>query len=335
VHTSGNVHLCVDNTNPFTGMGLQVNRINSPPVATNDSATTAKNTPVTIHVLANDTDADGNSLSVTNLSAAAHGTPTLNGDGTVTYSPNAGFLGTDTFTYTANDGTVDGNVATVTVTVKNTPPVGVADAASTFKNTPVTVNVLGNDSDADGDAISVSSLGGPAHGTATLNGDGTVAYAPNAGFSGTDSFTYRPFDATDAGNVTTVTVTVINRPPDCSHAAPSVTTLLWSPHGSFVSVNVLGVTDPDGVPVTIAISSIRQDEATGSNAPDGKGVGTSIAQVRSERLGNGDGRVYHIGFTALDGDGGTCSGAVTVAVPHDQGKGNNAVDGGALFDSTS
>ncbi len=331
---SGNVHLCVEQTTFFTGMGLVVDRIPSPPVAVDDAATTPKNTPVTIDVLANDTDADGDPLSVTNLTAPAHGSVALNADGTVTYSPNAGFLGTDTFTYTANDGTSDSNVATVTVEVKNTPPVGVDDAASTFKNTPVTINVLGNDSDADGDALSVTSLTAPAHGTAVLNADGTITYTPNTGFSGTDTFTYRPFDGTDPGNVTTVTVQVINRPPDCSAAHPSVATLLWSPNGGFVPINVLGVTDPDGDAVSITITSIRQDEPTGANAPDGKGVGTSTAQVRAERLGTGDGRVYHIGFTAGDGDGGTCSSTVTVAVPHDQGAGSTAVDGGPLFDST-
>jgi Big-like domain-containing protein len=334
VHTSGNVHLCVEDTTFFTSMGLVVDRINSAPVAADDSATTPKNTPVTIDVLGNDTDADGDALSVANLTTPAHGNVHLNADGTVTYTPNAGFLGTDTFTYTANDGTHDSNVATVSVEVRNTPPVGTDDSASTFKNTPVTINVLANDTDADGDAISVSSLGLPAHGTAALNADGTVTYSPNAGFSGTDTFTYRPFDGTDAGNVTTVTVQVINRPPDCSHAAPSVTTL-WPPNGRFVPVTVLGVTDPDGDPVAITVTSIRQDEPTGSNAPDGKGVGTSTAQVRAERLGSGDGRVYRIGFTADDGDGGACSGTVRVGVPHDQGNGNFAVDGGPLFDSTT
>jgi Bacterial Ig domain len=335
VHTSGNVHLCVEDTTFFTSMGLVVDRINSAPVAGDDSATTPKNTSVTIGVLGNDTDADGDALSVTNLTAPTHGTVALNADGTVTYAPNAGFLGTDTFTYTANDGTRDSNVATVTVEVRNTPPVGTDDSSSTFKNTAVTIDVLANDSDADGDPLSVTSLGAPGHGTASLNADGTVTYSPNAGFSGTDTFTYRPFDGTDAGNVTTVNVQVINRPPDCSHAAPSVTTLLWPPNGRFVPVNVLGVTDPDGDPVTITVTSIRQDEPTGSNAPDGKGVGTSTAQVRAERLGSGDGRVYAIGFTAADGDGGSCSGTVTVGVPHDQGNGNAAVDGGPLFDSTT
>ncbi|MFC2122740.1 hypothetical protein ACFLRP_03545 [Bacteroidota bacterium] len=138
-------------------------------------------------------------------------------------------------------------------------------------------------------------------------------------------------------------VEVCNEPPDCSNAAPSVS-MIWPPNHKFVPVTIDGVTDPDGDPVTITITSIMQDEPVdwawhtpgdGNFAPDGKGVGTDTAEVRAERSGSkkapGDGRVYHIGFTASDGKGGTCSGTVTVGVPHD--KKDTPVDGGALFNS--
>ena len=129
-----------------------------------------------------------------------------------------------------------------------------------------------------------------------------------------------------------------NEPPDCTNAAPSVTTI-WPPNHKFVSVNVVGATDPDGDPVTITIDAIFQDEPVDSNGngqhvPDGMGVATNTAQVRAERLGNGNGRVYHIFYTADDGNGGTCSGEVKVCVPHDQGQGANCVDGGAMYNST-
>lgn len=129
-----------------------------------------------------------------------------------------------------------------------------------------------------------------------------------------------------------------NAPPDCSRATPSVSKL-WSPDHKFVPISILGVTDPDGDPVSITINSIFQDEpvkevGSGSTCPDATGVGTATAQVRAERSGTGDGRVYHISFTADDGRGGTCTGEVKVCVPHDQGKGNNCVDEGALFNST-
>jgi hypothetical protein len=131
-----------------------------------------------------------------------------------------------------------------------------------------------------------------------------------------------------------------NQPPDCSNAKPSVDTL-WPPNHQFVDVNILGVTDPDGDPIKINIDKIWQDEPVdtngdGSFTPDGQGVGTPTAQVRAERSGTpkvpGNGREYHISFTASDGRGGECEGEVLVGVPHDQNK--PVVDDGALYDST-
>ncbi len=131
-----------------------------------------------------------------------------------------------------------------------------------------------------------------------------------------------------------------NRPPECSTAYPSVD-MLWPPNHRFWDIEVLGVTDPDGDPVTITIDSIWQDELVdergdGTFAPDGDGVGTSTAQVRAERSGRGDGRFYHITFTADDGKGGTCGGpdhVIKVIVAHDRRR-RPPVDGGPLFDST-
>jgi hypothetical protein len=135
-----------------------------------------------------------------------------------------------------------------------------------------------------------------------------------------------------------------NQPPDCSKAAASAPTL-WPPNHKFVDESILGVTDTDGDSVTITITGIRQDEpvlqhgtGSGNFCPDGTGVGTATADVRAERGGNpnipGDGRVYHIAFSADDGKGGTCTGTVAVCVPHDQGHGGGCIDEGPLFDST-
>jgi hypothetical protein len=135
-------------------------------------------------------------------------------------------------------------------------------------------------------------------------------------------------------------VEVLNRPPDCSAASPNVSTL-WPPNHQFVPINVLGITDPEGDSILITIDHIWQDEPVdtlgdGSFTPDGQGIGTTTAEVRAERAGSkkipGNGRVYHIGFTAADGHGGSCSGELLVGVPHD----NNNVpsDDGAIYDST-
>lgn len=137
-----------------------------------------------------------------------------------------------------------------------------------------------------------------------------------------------------------LTVKTANDPPDCSKAAPSVASL-WPPNHKFEAITIGGVVDPEGKPVTIIVTAIRQDEPTettgdGKFTPDGKGVGTATAEVRAERVGDpkspGNGRVYHIAFTATDPDGGSCSGTVKVGVPHDQA--SNPIDDGAKYDST-
>ena len=137
--------------------------------------------------------------------------------------------------------------------------------------------------------------------------------------------------------------TPCNAPPVCSGAIATPDEL-WPPNHKYRDVSVAGVTDPDGDPVAITITAIFQDEplnarGDGNTCPDGAGVGTDTASVRAERSGNkkvpGDGRVYHVGFMADDGQGGQCTGGVTVCVPHDQRPGHVCVDQGSLFDSTS
>jgi hypothetical protein len=129
-----------------------------------------------------------------------------------------------------------------------------------------------------------------------------------------------------------------NQPPDCTKAQPSVD-LLWPPNHKLVTISILGVTDSDGDPVSITVTGITQDEPVnglgdGDTSPDGFGIGTAQAQIRAERSGTGNGRVYAITFTADDGKGGVCTGRVTVGVPHDQGKGKIPIDDGQHYDST-
>ncbi len=131
---------------------------------------------------------------------------------------------------------------------------------------------------------------------------------------------------------------VLNRNPVCSAARPSESSL-WPPNHNFRPISIQGLTDPDGDPLTVGIVSIRQDEPTdphsnGSTCPAGRGLGTPIAEVRSERRGGGDGRVYHIRFRALDPKGGSCDGEVLVFVRHSNGGHGACGDQGALYDST-
>jgi len=115
---------------------------------------------------------------------------------------------------------------------------------------------------------------------------------------------------------------------ECTGAFPSIPTV-WPPNHKFVSESVLGVTD-------VEITGIFQDEPVANDAtcPDASGVGSAVAQVRAERDGPGNGRVYHIQFAATDtAIGSACRGEVQVCVPHDRGH-PNCKDGGALYDST-
>ena len=129
----------------------------------------------------------------------------------------------------------------------------------------------------------------------------------------------------------------LNASPVCD-AAVADPDRLFPPNHRFVPITVEAVTDPEGDPVTITVDSIFSDEAvdaadSGDTAPDGRGIGTGTAEVRAERVGGGNGRVYTIGFTATDTSGGSCSGEMTVAVP--VGRGGDAVDDGPQFDATA
>ena len=330
-------------------VSLSVNPANRAPVAAPDSYTTNEDTALTIAapgVLANDSDADGDALTVVLVSGPGHGTLTLNANGSFYYVPASNDFGTDTFTYQANDGKASSTVATVTIIVNsvNDTPVAQPGTATTPEDTPVSGMLQATD--ADGDPLTYALLTAPPsrEGEVVVNLNGTYTFTPNLNFFGTTSFTYTASDGHGgtARAVVTVVVTPVNDAPVCSTAKANPSQI-WPPNHKFVPISIRGVTDPDGNPVTIKVTSISQDEPTntdgdGSHTPDGKGVGTSKASVRAERSGTkktpGNGRVYHIDFTATDGKGGTCAGEVLVCVPHDQGGRSTCIDGGPLYDST-
>ncbi len=123
---------------------------------------------------------------------------------------------------------------------------------------------------------------------------------------------------------------------DCGAAYPSLDTL-WPPNHKLVPIDVLGINDPDGGPITVSIDGIFQDEPVngrgdGNTSPDATGIGTDKASVRAERAGPGNGRVYTVFFTASNDGGAQCNGSVTVSVPKSRNR--DAVNDGPLFDST-
>jgi cytochrome oxidase Cu insertion factor (SCO1/SenC/PrrC family) len=210
-------------------VSITVNPVNDPPDAVNDSAVTNEDTAVTIAVLSNDIDPDGDAISLITFTQGSKGTVTLNNNGTATktddklvYTPNTNFNGTDSFIYSISDGKGGTDTATVNITVNpiNDPPDAVNDYASTQQNTPITIAVLSNDTDPDGDPVRLETFTQGTKGTVTLNNNGTVdksddklVYTPNTNFLGTDSFTYSVSDGKGGTDIATVNLSVLSSVP--------------------------------------------------------------------------------------------------------------------------
>ena len=178
------------------------------PVAVDDTATVAEDSEVSVAVLSNDSDADGDTLTIESFTQGTNGSVVISGSNLV-YTPSANFNGSDSFTYTINDGTglTDTATVSVTVTAVNDNPVANDDSATTEEDVAVTISLVANDTDIDGDSLSIESVGTASNGSVVNNGNGTVTYTPNAGFFGSDSFTYVVSDGS-ATDTATVRVTV-------------------------------------------------------------------------------------------------------------------------------
>jgi Cys-rich repeat protein len=187
---------------------IQVGDDNGVPEAKPDTATASPGLPVEIDVLGNDSDPDGDALTLSEVTRPAHGRVEIV-DGKLVYVPDLDFVGTDTFVYTVCDETACVS-ATVTVEVEgelDSAPVALDDEHTVVKGQPLEIDdVLDNDFDLDGDALTVVAVGEARHGTVTLKGDGTIVYEPEEGFVGVDAFEVTVVD--ENGNTTTSTVFV-------------------------------------------------------------------------------------------------------------------------------
>jgi VCBS repeat-containing protein len=232
---------------------LQVNQSNDAPVAVDDSYSTNEDQTLNVNpnngVVGNDTDPENDDLTAVLVANVASGTLTLQPNGSFSFAPAAGFSGTVTFTYQADDGELRSNTATVTITVNavNDPPAAQPDTYTTAEDTtlvvPVANGVLANDTDPDdGATLTAALIGNAANGTLTLRPDGSFNFAPNANFSGTTSFTYQARDgaASSATATVTINVTAVNDAPFISNA-PATT----AKEGAAYSYT-LTATDPDG-----------------------------------------------------------------------------------------
>ena len=207
---------------------IHVTAVNDAPVAAKDAYTLAEDQPGGVHgnVLANDSDVDADpalnkagqaldTLTVSGHTNPQHGTLVMAANGDFTYTPNANYNGPDSFTYTVKDSAGATSTATVTlnVTPVNDAPVAVTDTYRTNEDTALVIaakdGVLANDSDVDtGDVLRAQLQTGPAHGTLTLEPDGSFKYVPTANYNGPDSFTYWAVDAAGEKSLATVNITV-------------------------------------------------------------------------------------------------------------------------------
>ncbi len=238
---------------------INVTNVNEPPTAVDDSYSTDEDTALNVPakgVLANDIDPDtGDTLTVTpapyNTTSVQGATVTVNADGSFSYDPTnatalqalAAATVNDTFTYTMTDGTVtDSATVTIEVTGIDDAPDAVDDSDTTPEETAVTISVLDNDSDAESDPISITNVGTPSNGTATINGS-TIVYTPTLNFAGQDSFTYT-ITANGKTDTATVTVTVTNQNDNPTNI--SLSNLSVAENQSIGTlVGNLSTTDPD------------------------------------------------------------------------------------------
>jgi hypothetical protein len=284
-------------TSDFT---LTVANVNDAPVANNDSATTDEDTPITVNVVGNDTDVDGDSLVVSSVTQSTNGTVTFAG-GSVTYTPNANFNGSDSFTYTVSDG--NGGTATatvsVTVTLVNDAPLANNDSTNTNEDAPVTVSLVANDIDVENDTLTVSAVTQGANGSVTFAG-GSVTYTPNGNFNGSDSFTYTVSDGNGGTAIATVnlTVTPVN---DAPLATDDITS---TNEDTPITVNVVA-NDTDVENDTLTVSAVTQ----GANGKVTFAAGL-VTYTPNANFNGSDSYTY----TVSDGNGGSATATVNVTV---------------------
>ena len=194
---------------------------NQAPTAVADSYTVVENQTLTEPapgILGNDTDSDDDALTAVLQTDVSNGTLTLNPNGSFTYTPDPDYTGPDSFTYFANDGELNSNIVTVSITVNPEPnqaPTAVADSYTVVENQTLTEpapGILGNDTDSDDDALTAVLQTDVSNGTLTLKSNGSFTYTPDPDFTGPDSFTYFANDGELNSNIVTVTITVNPEP---------------------------------------------------------------------------------------------------------------------------
>ncbi|HEY0991520.1 MAG TPA: Ig-like domain-containing protein, partial [Kofleriaceae bacterium] len=263
-----------DNRTGSATRQLRVIAVDDPPVAVNDTARIAEDTPLTIAaatLLANDSDPDGPSLAVTAVGNAQNGTVSLV-DGLVTFVPAHDHFGAASFEYTISDGTF-GATASVAITVDpvDDPPVAVDDSATLDEDAAArTIDVLANDTDVDGGSMTIASTTQPANGTVVASA-GSLTYRPRANYCNdgiaSDSFTYTLSPGSSTATVRIAVRCVV----DPVVAVNDVATVAQGSAGNRLDV-LVNDQNPDGGPITVLAVSAASSGAAVSIAPGGTGI---------------------------------------------------------------
>jgi hypothetical protein len=325
-------------------MDITVINVNHPPTAdAGPDQTVQENSPVELDGTGS-YDPDEDALTY-NWIQTSGSTISLSDHTTVQPSFTAPVVGstgeTLTFELTVSDGT-DSSTDTVSIIVENINHAPIADAGSDqTKNEESMVTLDGsNSSDPDNDLLTYqwTQTEGPSVALDLSDPIYPTFTAPQVSESGvilTFELIVNDGELPSEPDRVTINILNLNAPPACEFARAEPDSL-WPPNHKLKSIEVVGVTDPENGNVTITINSVTQDEPVnglgdGETSPDAV-IQDNDLLLRVERAGGGNGRVYQIGFTADDGSGGVCNGAVSVCVPHDKRRAE-CIDDGQNYDS--
>ena len=282
-------------------ISVDVGAVNDGPVTSGASVAGSEDAPISGSVAASDVDGDALSFAAAASGVPAHGTVTMNADGTFVYVPGANYNGTDSFTYTVSDGHGGTATGTVNVTVAsvNDGPVTAGGTASGTEDAPITGQLAGADVDGDALTFGLASNGGPSHGTVTVNPDGSYSYTPAANYNGTDSFVYSVSDGNGGATTGTVQLSVASVNDNPITAGGQAQGSEDAP-----IVGMLAASDVDGDALTFALANGPQN-GTVTVAADG-----SYSYVPAADFNGTDSFTY----TVSDGQGGTTTGTISVDV---------------------
>ncbi len=296
--------------------------LNHAPVTIAGTAAAQAGTPITLTVIGGATplvtDADGDVLTIQSVTANNGATAVINADNTITFTASAAVVASpQTLSYTVSDGRGALSTGVITITVNNAP-IAVADSVSTSSGTSVLVSVLNNDTDPNGDVLTVSAISAQSgNGIATIStGNRTVLFTPTTGFTGTTTFQYRVSDnrgGTAVGTVTVLVTGIANRAPTLNVA--SIPASAVAPgnglNGTPVVINVLDpafVTDLDGD--TLTVTAITQPAAGGGTVA----ISNAGRTVTYTPVFGASSAVQQFTCTISDGRGGTVVATIRVTV---------------------